>query len=90
MNRSEAIKKAYDLGSGIKIDLEKVISEELFNEFCLMGFIKQGVTSVDDSPVGTWSITESLKEEYDFFYKKPGNREKLLAENYRRITSFQN
>lgn len=59
-----------------------IIEKEYFNQFCLTGFIKQGVASVDDQPVSTWAMTSALQEEYDFYFKDLTEKEKIIATNF--------
>lgn len=83
MTRRDAIKIVKEQGAGKKDDLVKLIGSDLFREFCLMGLIRQGVASVNSSPASTWSKTERVQDEYDFFFGSPGEREKELARLYK-------
>ena len=83
MTRREAIFEIGKVGFGTETEIVRIIGEGLFMEFCLIGLIKRGIASVDDNPETTWAITDSFQEEYDFYYKKPGEREIKLAKGYK-------
>lgn len=84
MKRREVIQLIVEKenGKGQVEDLRKIIGTENFNQFCLMGLIKRGVASINNEPVQTWAITDSLKEEYDFFYGTLNEKEKVIANRF--------
>jgi len=67
MNREYAIKLIHSECSGIKDELVSKISSEMYEDFCLLGFILQGVNDVGER---TWKITECGKKQFDF-YREP-------------------
>ncbi len=87
IERREAIKIIFDQKKGNAEDLRRQIGTEYFNQFCLMGLIKCGVASVNDTPVNTWSMTDTLKNEYDFFFEVLSDKDKAIA-NYFAPASF--
>lgn len=66
---------------GTKDVLVKEIGEELYEQFCRMGFIKKGITSQDKILRSTWQITESGRRQ-SFFYRDPNQEEKKLGQIY--------
>lgn len=70
ITRIEAIHIVNNLQNGKKSDLEDRIGSKLYRQFCLMGFITQGVSHEDATSVATWQITELGKKSFDF-YKAP-------------------
>lgn len=69
-------------GKGRVADLRKKIGEENFDEFCLMGLIKRGVAAINDEPVQTWAMTDSLQKEYDFYFEKLTEKETVIAKHF--------
>lgn len=48
--------------------LMDMIGKENFRNLCHIGIIKQGVSSIDNKPVRTWSVTDAIKDEYAFYF----------------------
>lgn len=69
-------------GKGTVEDLLQTVNQTDFDQFCLMGLIKRGVASINDEPVQTWAMTESLKDEYEFFYGTLDDKEKTIANHF--------
>lgn len=58
------------------------IGEDLYNQFCRMGFIKKGVSFAEKKVLtSTWQITESGKKQKEF-YREPNHGEKELGKIY--------
>ena len=78
ITRRDAIEIVNNLQNGRRLDLENQIGSKLYKQFCLMGFITQGVSFLDSASVATWKITELGKKSYDF-YKAPTAEERALG-----------
>jgi hypothetical protein len=78
MTREEAIAIVFVSKKGTKEDLIFSIGEKFYSQFCLMGFITQGFSLVDEKPVNTWSITERGNSIHNF-YRRPTENEKLMG-----------
>lgn len=79
MTRQEAFEIIFSKQRGLKKDLEKEITPELYKQFCQMGFISQGITVIRQKGQNTWSITERGIESYNFYHRKPTTKEKELG-----------
>lgn len=81
-DRKDAILYIAGQGHGTKESLISEIGEELYDQFCYMGFIRKGVTVTgQEKPASTWRITELGKKQKDF-YREPDQREKELGKLY--------
>lgn len=80
INKQQAFEYLLNKKSGFKKDLR--ISEELFNEFCLVGYIKQGM---DGNWAERWHLTkfgECQIQSYLSFFKKADE----LSEIYKSLS----
>jgi hypothetical protein len=77
--RKKAIEEIFTKQKGEITQLEHRIGNELFEQFCLMGFVRRGVASKNKKTVRTWSITDLGREEYKFFFSDPTQEERELA-----------
>lgn len=78
-DRKEAIIYIAEECRGNRNDLVNEIGEDLFNQFCSLGFIKKGITFTEDQKeISTWQITESGKKQKEF-YRGPNEEEERLG-----------
>jgi hypothetical protein len=75
IDRITAIRYIHTPGKGVKEELISKIGEELYKEFCLLGYISQGVNG---SGVKTWIATNLGKKQFDFF-REPTTEERKLG-----------
>ena len=75
MNKIEAIEFINNQVNGTKTELIKEIDKDLYEEFCLLGYIKQGLNGHHQA---TWKITEQGKSQHDF-YREPTQMEKVYG-----------
>lgn len=78
----EAIRKSYEARKGTVESLCKDITRDDFEGLCLMGLIKMGVERIDGRPTPTWSATDALREEYEFFFGHVGSEEVGIAREF--------
>lgn len=74
MTQEEALNFVCEKQNGQLSSLEGKISKETVTQFELVGFITKGVDSAKEN---TWRVTETAKEIYTSFYRKPNIVEKL-------------
>ncbi|MEI8271562.1 MAG: hypothetical protein WCG08_02980 [Paludibacter sp.] len=74
MTQEMALNFVYDKQSGEISELRNEISEDVVNQFELVGFITRGIDSQSEN---TWKITETAQKIFTTMYKKPGFIESL-------------
>jgi hypothetical protein len=75
MNRVEAIDFIFKKENGTKNELINKIGERLYKEYCLLGYIQQGINAEHDQ---TWQKT-SLTDFQQKFNAPPTSEEKELG-----------
>lgn len=65
--RQRAINIVFNAQKGTKVELENLIGPKFFKQFCLMGFISQGASKIENDAVKTWSITDRGRDFHDFY-----------------------
>jgi hypothetical protein len=78
-DRKEAIELIYLKNKGKKTELVGEIGSKLYQQFCSMGLISQGISPIDGDSIETWKITEAGKKNYNFF-REPSDREKKMSD----------
>jgi hypothetical protein len=82
-NRKEAIGLVYKKGHGRIEELKEQLSQDLFEEFCVLGVIQRGATlDENDKAVGTWKTTGYAKVEYEFYYGRERSQKELKRTEY--------
>ena len=74
MTQEMALNFVYDKQSGEISELRNQISEDVVNQFELVGFITRGIDSQSEN---TWKITETAQKIFTTMYKRPGFLESL-------------
>jgi hypothetical protein len=78
ISREEAINIIHSSKSGMQTDLLSQIGQKLFEDFCLLGFIKMGATTKGEK---TWAETTVGADLYEF-YRKPTQQEANMGIYY--------
>ena len=74
MTQEMALDFVYNKQSGEISELRDKISEDVVNQFELVGFITRGVDSQSEN---TWKVTETAQKIFTTMYKKPSLVERL-------------
>lgn len=79
MTQEKALQEILAQKNGELFSLEKKIGKETVEDFCLIGFLKQGSAFQNGHMVNTWHSTGLARKAFDAIYGKASAHDKKMS-----------